>query len=146
MTEVNAALIEKARSNVLRIADYLERKKLTPSFYMLTVGMPYRKEVQFNKLAEERNLERGAQGFNELKEEFNSTYDMYSGENLIAVASHQSKRETVVNFPEENTPAYEALLKIMERFGKRLKELIELEGQGSVDKLALEHFKRKIRV
>ncbi len=145
MTEVNAALIERARSNVLRIADYLERKKLSPSFYMLTVGIPYRKETEFNRLAAERNLEKGVPGYNEFKDEFNSTYDMYSGENLIAVASHQSKREGVEKFPEENTQAYEYLLKVMERLGKRIKQLIEFEGPGSVDKLALEHFKKRLQ-
>lgn len=146
MTEQSTSLVEKARGNVLRMADFLERRKLAPSLYMMTIAMPYRRETEFNKAAEERNLERGNPGYESFRTEFYSSYDMYSGENLAAVAAYQAKREKVFNFPEEKTTEYESLVKLMGRFGKRMKELMDLEGPECIDKLALEHFKKRIGV
>ncbi|MCX6732268.1 MAG: hypothetical protein NTV98_01880 [Candidatus Roizmanbacteria bacterium] len=144
MTEIHSTLIERARGNILRIADSLERKHLSPSLYMLTIGMPYRREIEFNKAANERNLERGIPGYEEFRTEFYQSYDFYSGPNLAAVASYQAKRENIVGIPEENTAEYEDYVKLMGRLGKRMKELIDIEGPESIRNLAHEHFMKKI--
>lgn len=144
MTEKNAALIERARGNVTRFANTLERRQLSPSLYMLTIGMPYRRETEFYKAANERGLEMGQPGYEEFRREFYESYDFYSGPNLAAVATYQAKRENITGLPQENTPEYEEYVKLMGRFGQRMKELIDIEGPESVKNLAHENFMKSI--